>query len=477
MPESLPLLVVDLDGTVLHSDMLYESFWDGLGRDWRTLPRAGRALATGGRAGLKRVLAEAAHVDAATLPYNAHALDKVRSWRAQGGRTTLVTATDQRLAEAVAAHLGLFDEVHGSDGTTNLKGAEKAAFLDATYGAGRYGYMGDSKADLAVWAGAAPRITVDAAPDVRRRVDALDGAAAEHLATRSLTPAPYLAAMRPYQWLKNILVFATAIAAHRFDAETLGLALLAFVSFSIIASGVYCLNDLMDLGADRAHPRKRRRPFASGAVPIAHGGLLAGGLLAAGFAVAALLGGWFLSIMVGYFAVTTAYSMVLKRIVLLDICVLAVLYTTRIVAGGLATDTMPSEWLLAFAVFLFLSLAAIKRQAELVDALNGKRRGTSRRGYRPEDLPLISQIGIAAGYVAVLVMALYVNSSAVLDLYSTPAALWGICLVLLYWIGRMALVAQRGEMTDDPIVFALRDRPSRVCGLLVCLSAGVGALV
>lgn len=467
-----PVLVVDLDGTLIRSDMLYESFWAGLSESWRTVPIALRAMARG-KAQLKARLAKLTPVDPASLPYNAPVLDYIRDWRAQGGRTALVSATNTHLVKTIAAHVGLFDEAHGSDAETNLKGARKAAFLKERYGAQGYAYIGDSTADLPVWEGATKAITVDVPPPLRRQVEAV--APEVEALSSGITPG-YLAALRPHQWLKNILVFIPLLAAHSFTPESVLLAILAFVSFSLVSSSGYVLNDLMDLKADRAHPRKCKRPLASGRVPLAHGTAMVPLLLLGGLGIAAL-GGWPLfGVIALYFVLTTLYSLALKQVAIADIGTLAALYTMRIIAGALATGVEMSVWLLAFSMFFFFSLAAIKRQGELVDL---KLRGVNkpqRRGYSVDDLPLVEQMSITSGYLSVLVLALYLNAPAVQQLYSTPWLLWGICLVLLYWISRLALKTHRGLMLDDPIVYALKDTKSLICCALMALFA-IGAAV
>lgn len=287
--------------------------------------------------------------------------------------------------------------------------------------------------------------------------------------------SPYLYVMRPHQWLKNALIFLPLLAAQQFDAATILNALLAFVAFSLIASSVYVLNDLVDVEADRAHPRKRNRPFASGAIPTAHGVVLAAVPLAVGTTLATLLGTKFVVVLAGYYATTLAYSFALKRRLVIDICVLAVLYTFRIIAGGAATGIPLSVWLLAFSVFFFLSLAAVKRQAELVDGISRGNVKAIGRGYTTDDLPIVSMMSISAAYVSVLVMALYLNSPAVSQLYATPPLLWGICLVLLYWLSRMVMVTHRGQMHDDPIVYAVKDKVSLLCFAIILVIAAAGA--
>lgn len=469
------VLVVDLDGTLLRSDILFESFWAAFARDWKTPILSVHALMKG-KAALKRRLAETTTVDVSSLPYDPEVIAYVKEWRAQGGRTALVTASDNSIAQAIAAHIGLFDEVYGSDGDKNLKGARKAEFLVKSYGEKEFSYVGDAEADLNVWKHAKRAVTVNLSPAMQARAEKTVDSV-EHLETHKPSIAAYFRAIRPHQWMKNTLVFLPMMAAHQLDARMFFLSLLAFISFSLVASSVYVLNDLLDLSADRAHPRKRFRPFAAGSIPIAAGTWMAPVLLGLGVAIAIIIGPTFLLVMVGYYILTTAYSLHLKRRIVVDICVLAGLYTTRIIAGGAATGIALSVWLLAFSVFFFLSLAAVKRQAEMVDNVGQGKLKASGRGYHVNDLPIISMISISAGYVAVLVMALYVNSPTVIDLYGTPEMLWGVCAILLYWITRTVLITHRGSMHDDPVVYAVKDRQSRICFLLILCFVVVGAMV
>jgi 4-hydroxybenzoate polyprenyltransferase/phosphoserine phosphatase len=469
------MLIVDLDGTLLKSDMLHESFWSALGRNWRSPFLAAIALRQG-KAALKDYLGSEANIDVSTLPYDDEILAYIRAYRKNGGRVALVTASNQILADNIAKHLQMFDEVHGSDSAHNLKGANKAAFLVERFGNEAFCYMGDVHADLPVWQASQKIVTVNAPPSLRQKAEAL-GKPIEHLATTSKSVRPYIKALRPHQWLKNILIFLPMLAAHQLNAATLLSGILAFLAFSLVASSVYILNDLLDLNADRAHPRKRLRAFASGAVPIAHGSIVALALLLGGTLIAAFLGWAFLLALGVYYALTTAYSVALKRRIIVDICVLAGLYTIRIIAGGFATGVELSVWLLAFSIFFFFSLAAVKRQAELVDMAKRGTLTAQGRGYHVEDLPIISMVGLAAGYISVLVMALYVNSPAVQQLYAFPYALWGICWVLLYWLTRMVLITHRGAMHDDPVVFAAKDRVSQICLVVILGFATLGALL
>jgi 4-hydroxybenzoate polyprenyltransferase/phosphoserine phosphatase len=461
------VLVADLDGTLLRSDMLHESFWDGVSRDPGTLVAAMAALPQG-KPALKACLAERARILPATLPYDARVIARLTAWRAAGGRTALVTATDARLAAKVADHLGLFDEVHGTDGDTNLKGAAKAAFLAERYGAGGYVYMGDSAADLPVWAGGAKAISVNASPAVRRSLDAQARGAVEHLPPETDRGRAILRALRPQQWVKNTLVFIPMIADLAFELPTLMAALVAFVALSLTASAGYVLNDLLDLADDRSHPRKRLRPFASGALPASFGTVLFPGLLLAGMGVAVVAGPLLLAAVALYFVATMAYSVSLKRHTMIDICMLATLFTLRIVAGGVAIGVELSVWLLAVSMFMFFSLAAVKRLAEMTD-LQAAGRAVSRRGYRVEDRSLLSQMSVASGYLAVLVLALYIDEPVVQEKFGAPWMLWGVCPLLIFWISRMVMVASRGEMHDDPLVWALENPTSRKVMVMVAV--------
>lgn len=455
------LLAVDLDGTLLRSDMVHECFWSALGSNLRGVLRALPALAQG-RAAFRQRLSGLSNVDIATLPFDEAVIARISAWRGGGGRVVLVSACEREIAEAIAAHLGLFDEVLGPDCNPGFGGAERARLLTERYGKGGYVYLGGSVADLPVWENAAKAIVARATPALREATTRLR-AEVEYLGSGARPLAATVRAMRPHQWTKNILVFLPMLTAHLFTLSTLLQSLLAFIAFSLVASSVYVLNDLLDLAADRAHPRKCRRPFAAGELPVSRGGPMAGMLLGAGLLASLPLGMPFLSTMAIYLTMTTAYSLALKQRAVADICVLALLYAVRILAGGSATGIPLSVWLLAFAIFFFLSLAAVKRQAELVDSARRGKLDLSGRGYSVDDLPVISMMAIGAGYVSVLVLALYINSDNVTEVYPSPVFLWGICFVLLYWIGRIVMIAHRGQMHDDPLIFAVRDNTSRIC--------------
>lgn len=468
-------LIVDLDGTLIHTDMLHESALQ-LTRD-RPFDALRMPLwLMRGKAVLKSRLAARSSIDASLLPYNEKLLAWLKEERAGGRRIVLCTAADRSLADAIASHLGLFDEVLASDGRTNLAGENKAEALERRYGHRGFDYAGNSTADLAVWRRARKAIVVNGARGLARKAGTLCAVERE-FPPRPRSLAIWRKVLRAHQWLKNILLFMPLVAAHRIaDVEGWLTLALAFVSFSLCASTVYIVNDLLDLESDRAHPRKRNRPFASGAVPSWQGGLLAPLLISASLALGALVGGGFLRWLLFYFVLTCAYSLGLKRVILLDCITLAMLYTLRIVAGAAALSIPLSFWLLAFAAFLFLSLAFVKRYAELqAQALTGRHK-VHGRGYLTSDEPLVLNLGVTAGYAAALVLALYLNSNNVLVLYALPEAIWGAVPVLIFWIGWIWMRAHRGEMHDDPLVFAMKDRASQLAGLAFGGALLVGAL-
>lgn len=287
----------------------------------------------------------------------------------------------------------------------------------------------------------------------------------------------YFLALRPHQWLKNFLIFIPLLAAHQVNYQNIFLSILMFVSFSFVASSVYIFNDIIDVNADKAHPRKKLRPFASGKIKINQGKIfgllvLATGVIFGFFFINKL----FVQLICIYFVISSLYSLFLKQVIVIDICILAILYTMRILVGGLVLNIDLSVWLLAFSLFFFFSLAAIKRQAELVDLLKRKKFKSANRGYKTKDLPILSTCSLAAGYISVLIMAFYVNSPEVAQLYSQPLSLWGICFVLLFWITKISIVTQRGLMHDDPIVYAVKDFLSHVCLFFIILFLIMGII-
>jgi 4-hydroxybenzoate polyprenyltransferase/phosphoserine phosphatase len=458
-------LIVDLDGTLCRTDTLVESLLRLLAerplRVLLMLPGFFRS-----RAKFKQDVAARARLDPASLVYNQAVIDMVEQARAQNRPVYLVTGADAAVAQAVAGHVQKFDGVFASDGQINLTRKHKAALLVEKFGRNGYIYIGDASADVPVWADAhaavaiAPRKSLlSAARRVCADVTILgEPPTATHLANLLRR------ALRVHQWAKNILVFVPLLGAHRTQVGPVLQAVAAFVSFSLCASSVYLLNDLIDLPHDRLHATKRRRPFAAGTLDLRLGPLLCAACLLLSAGIALVLPWHFLLLLGGYFVATLAYSLGLKRQMIVDVMVLAGLYTLRIFAGGAATHTPVSPWLLAFSLFLFFCLAVVKRQTELAQLQRAGRTTAGGRGYVVEDLGMLQALSAASGMASVLVMALYVNSGDVLPLYHTPEALWALCPILLFWISRVLMLSHRGQMPDDPVVFALRDPVSLVTG-------------
>ncbi|MFT3779352.1 MAG: UbiA family prenyltransferase [Ottowia sp.] len=469
-------LVVDLDGTLVQTDTLHEQAL-ALAREHPMQVFLLPAWLSRGKAQLKQQLAQRVALDAATLPYNADLLDWLKTQKAAGRTLVLCTAADAQTAQAVARHLGIFDEVLASDGQTNLSAGRKADGLVRRFGPQGFDYVGNSRDDLPVWQAARRAVVANAPAGVLK-------AAQRHGNVDKVFPAQGMQArdwrrvLRVHQWLKNLLLFLPLLAAHQFgNAAAWGTVLLAFLSFSLCASAVYIGNDLLDLASDRLHPRKRLRPFASGRVPVAWGVAVAPLLLAASVALGCGVGPGFVGWLAVYFALTCWYSVTLKRLVLLDCMTLASLYTLRIVAGGAAAGLMPSHWLLAVSGFVFLSLSFLKRHAELRPLIErGDNAAAHGRGYVAQDAPLVQMLGIGAGYAAAVVLALYLHGETVQALYRLPHAILLTVGVLVFWISWLWLKSHRGEMHDDPVIFAVKDRVSLACGAVFAASLALATL-
>jgi 4-hydroxybenzoate polyprenyltransferase/phosphoserine phosphatase len=461
-----PALVVDLDGTLVKTDLLLEAVLVLLKQK---LYYAFRLLLwlMKGKAYFKRQVARQVSLDVAVLPYREEVLDYLREQRAHGRKLVLATGCDIQIARLVADHLDLFDLVLASDGETNLTGASKRDRLVNEFGEKHFDYAGNGRHDVAVWASARKAVLVNPSPRVRSK-------AAQVAQVECVLEGPrkgladYLKPLRLQHWWKNILVFVPLLAAHRFDEiGLLAKLLLAFCSFGCFASSGYLMNDLFDLPADRHHPTKRFRPFASGDLPLWYAFATIPALAGIGCLIGTMVSRPFLEVVLSYFALTLTYSLYLKRVVLLDVIVLAGLYTMRIMAGAAAIAIWPSHWLLAFSTFFFFSLALVKRYSELVimRKIDGDR--AKARGYELDDGELLAAMGVASGFLAVLVLALYINSDKAQALYGRYQLIWFLCPLLLYWISRVWLIAHRGKMPDDPMVFAMNDRTSRILILLM----------
>jgi 4-hydroxybenzoate polyprenyltransferase len=458
------VLCVDLDGSLVRTDLLHESALLLAKRFPLSLFALPAALVRG-KAALKAWIAERVSPQAALLPYNEPLLAWLRAEHAGGRHLVLCTASDRRHAQQVAEHLGIFDQVIASDGLTNNSSFLKSEALVRNFGAQGFDYVGNSAADVPVWKTARRAIVVGGEPI---RAAAARVAEVERVFAPEAAPLKtWVRGLRLHQWLKNLLLFLPLLGAHRWgDLPAVGLGVAAFFAFGMCASAVYVINDLFDLESDRRHPRKRLRAFAAGSISIPMGIGTALLLLAAAIGVALAVARDFALWLVAYIVLTKSYTFWFKSIALLDCFALAGLYTLRIVAGGAAIAQPVSFWLLAFSLFLFLSLAFVKRYAELVVLLGRGESGAHGRAYTAEDRHLLQSIGVACGVASALVLALYLNSEAVLRLYSHPERLWFALPPLLLWISWVWLRAARGQMHDDPVVFAVRDRASLLAAVI-----------
>jgi 4-hydroxybenzoate polyprenyltransferase/phosphoserine phosphatase len=460
-------LVVDLDGTLTPTDTLVESLVKAIKASPLNLLRLPFWLLKG-RSGLKEEVAQHGGVDAATLPYRADLLDYLQIEKAKGRRVVLATAAHHSIADGVASHLGVFDQVLASSETNNLKGSAKLAAIQQQVGPD-FVYAGDSSADIPIWESAKAAILVGVSDRTAQHVK--NTTPIEHVFDNPPVGAKtWLKALRVHQWLKNLLLFVPLLTAFSLlDLNKLFLTAIGVMAFSLAASATYLVNDLWDLDNDRAHPRKRHRPFAAALLPIHHGLVVAAALLVAGCVLAWFVSVGFLAMLLVYLVLTSAYSWVLKEHVLMDVIMLSLLYTLRILAGSVAVNIETSSWLLAFSVFVFLSLALVKRCAELV-TLEGQGVASTRgRDYRVGDLVVLWPLGVGAALASVVVFGLFISAPETQARYATPQLLWFVAIGLIYWLSRIWVQTSRGDMHDDPVVFAIKDPNSRVTVVVMVL--------
>ncbi len=467
-----PVLCVDLDGTLIRGNVL----WECLVVLLKTKPLAFCLVPLwllAGRASLKRNIAARVHLNPASLPYRQPVLDLLRREKANGRRIALATASDRELAEAIANHLGLFDEVHATDSQINLKGANKAAFLAERYAEGGFDYVGDSSADVEVWrrAGAAYVVGSEARAQQAGAVTTLKLAIVEPRASLRI----WVNALRGHHWAKNLLLFLPLALSHNLALEPVLRTIAGFALYGLCASGLYILNDLFDLHSDREHPWKKERPFAAGDISIPEGLAAFFLCLSVGLGAGFFLDPQFGLALCGYAALTTLYSLYLKKIALLDVFVLSSFYSFRILAGALISETPLSQWFLAFSLFFFLSLAMAKRYSELFHASDLVEAGNSGRGYHTGDREVLLSLGVGSSFSAVVIFSLYVHSQDVRVLYSSPEYLFFLCPIVLYWLSRTWLLAHRGELNEDPVTLAIRDPVSY--GVALAAAAVIAASI
>ena len=464
---SLVPLYVDLDGTLTRSDVLIESMFALLRlKPWLIFYFP--AWLFRGRAYLKRQIAKRVDLDVSLLPLVRDFLDFLHAQHSNGQRLILITASDQKYADAVAEYFGIFDHAIGSDGASNLSGTRKLDRILADCGDNGFDYAGNSTDDLEIWPRARNAILVS--PFQRTIEKAKKCAEVKQVFyTGPVSIRVVAKTLRIHQWLKNLLLFVPLVLSHKLgEVDLLVRVVAGFISFGLCASSVYLLNDFLDLNHDRKHPTKRNRPLAGGTFPINMAVLLIPTLLIASIVVGLLLPVKFLGILAIYYIITLFYSLWLKQVVLLDVLTLVTLYTIRLLAGGAAAGVLISHWLLVFSLFFFLSIGMVKRYTELRALSLDKSHDGAGRGYRRDDIGLLTQLGTASGCVAVLVLAFYINSDQVRILYHRPEAIWMLCPLMLYWISRVWLLAYRGQMHEDPVLFVLHDRTSYGLIVMAC---------
>lgn len=457
-------IIIDLDGTLIRSDLLVESaFSYAAANPLRIFYILG--LLFKGKAALKDEIAAETTIDVSHLPYDGRILAMMDEARGEGRKVYIASASNRRYVAAVAAHVGA-DGWFASDATVNLSAHAKAEQLVEAFGEKRFDYVGNGRADLAVWAFCRKGWAVQPSNVVRRPL-CEGGADVEIIEPISASAKPWLKLLRVHQWAKNGLVLVPLLTSHKFTLGSFAEAIGAFLSFSLAASAVYIVNDLVDLEADRKHPTKKSRPLAAGTAPILMAFPVATILAVASFALALGISPLFAGVLLVYLALTTAYTLSLKRKMFVDIIALAGLYTLRVIAGAAAIAVPVSEWLLGFSMFIFTSLALIKRYVELAKRLDAGLPDPRNRNYRKSDLDVVAALAAAAGFNAVTIFTLYISSDAVRTLYYHPKALWLVCPILMYWLGRALMMAHRRMIDDDPILFALKDWNSRVAFALV----------
>ncbi|KKB78261.1 UbiA prenyltransferase [Devosia soli] len=456
--KELPL-AVDLDGTLISADLLWEGVFQLLKKNPLFVFMLPVWLLQG-KAHLKAEIARRIDFDASLLPYRQEFLAFLQAEKAGGRELVLVTAAAAPFAKAVAAHLGIFNAVYSSSDTVNLAHGRKADRLVELFGAGGFDYAGNDRADIPVFDKARAAIVV--APDAtanryQRRTSS------QRFERTKPSLKTYIKMLRVHQWLKNLLVFAPAVLAHQITNPMVLLpSLIAFIAFCAAASSIYIVNDILDLPLDRQHATKRNRPFANGTLSIPFGLAVSGGLMAIAVACCFFLPPVFALVIGLYIASTTAYSLAVKRMLLIDVLCLAGLYSLRIIGGKAAADLPLSFWLIAFSMFFFLSLALVKRYVELQTSKTSERDRIAGRGYRPEDISIVGTAGIASAFTATLVLSLYIQSQEIIGYYSSPWLIWPLVPIVLYIIIRIWILAYRRELHDDPVVFIATDWRSQM---------------
>ncbi|MFT4886426.1 MAG: 4-hydroxybenzoate polyprenyltransferase [Pseudohongiellaceae bacterium] len=463
----LPLFV-DLDGTLIKSDWMLEAILAMVRDNPFSIFQMLIWLAKG-RSSLKRHLAEAVVIDIALLPFNPEFLEFLKKEKHSHRELILISASDQKAVTAASDHYGLFDMAIGSDGIVNLKSEAKLARIKAYVEGGSFSYAGNSADDFKVWQAADEIVVVNAESSIAEKIKSSNPQQRPLLefdTPPSLLPRLFNA-MRPHQWLKNFLIFLPLILSHRLsETDLLVLAALAFISFSLCASSVYFVNDMLDIQSDRQHNSKSKRPFAAGTLPLAYGVFGAPLLFLLSLVFASLVGTEFFAVLIGYWLITCLYSLYLKRLYLIDVVTLSLLYTLRIIAGSAAIAITTTDWLIAFSGFLFLGLALLKRTTELRNLVIDGQVSTQGRDYSTDRLLVVTVLGVMSSAASVLVFMVYINAANITLLYDSPELLWAICPLQIAMLARVWLKAHAGTLDEDPVLFASHDRLSQIMLIL-----------
>jgi 4-hydroxybenzoate polyprenyltransferase len=467
-PDLTRPLCVDLDGSLIKSDSLFDAFCELVRRDPLSVWRV-PLWVIGGRARVKIEIARRAPLDAARLPYNLPLLRYLQAECREGRPLYLATGADAGLAERVAAHLGIFQGVLGTEGKINLTKSRKLARLKERFG--EFDYVGNSDADVVILAGSHEAMVANPTLGLRLALRMRQIPVARVFIDRRPVGRTLVKAIRLHQWSKNVLLFAPLLLSHKLTVRSGATAIAAFFCFCFMASANYLVNDMLDIESDRRHRSKRLRPFAAGDLSVAGGIALSLALILASAALLPLLPTAFALWLGLYIIATLSYSLYLKRVAVVDVLLLSGLYTLRLLAGGAATGTEISQWLAGFSSFLFLSLAMVKRFSEIENLRETGATATHGRGYKVADLEQIRSFGTASAYAAVVVFMLYIARPDVTELYRHATRLWLIVPLLIYWLNRVWLLASRGDLDDDPVVFAMRDGVSLAVGAAVTVVA------
>lgn len=459
-------LCVDLDGTIIASDSLAESLLVLIKTNPLMLFMVPFWIVQG-KYYFKEQLEKHSKISPEMMLYREKVLQYIIEEKKSGRKIVLATASMPKIAKNIADYLGIFDEVLASEDNVNLRAENKRDKLIELYGKKGFDYIGDSKADLPVWEAADKAILVHPKKRILKKAEKAGNVKLVFKHNYSKLKA-VIKQIRLYQWIKNILIFVPFLLAHKLiSLPNLNNLLLGFVSFGLLASFVYVLNDLLDIEADRHHPTKKNRPIASGRITIVEGFMMIPFLFVSSFVISILyLPFTFTLILILYLVSNILYSFYLKKVMIMDIIMLSGLFTVRLIAGSVLANISFSAWLVEFSIFFFFSLATIKRYSELLALKDTNKTSIKRRGYKVSDIDMIRNFGIISGYLSVLIIALYVNSNEVIRLYSRPELLWIISPILLLWISRIWLIAHRGELNEDPIVFTVKDPVSWVIGII-----------